>query len=101
MSLRAAAVAKWSLALIGNASAGYLDLEEESRPEAFSEETRRRRLAFAADAVRYGFELMTLECFDEKETQCRYLVDHSGRRQLALSQQIAWQVRSSFRLSLS
>ncbi|HTT19227.1 MAG TPA: hypothetical protein VMG82_09790 [Candidatus Sulfotelmatobacter sp.] len=33
-------------------------------------------------------ELMTLECLDKKEAQCRYLVDHSARRQLALSQQI-------------
>ena len=31
---------------------------------------------------------MTLKRLDEKEAQCRYLVDHSARRQLAISQQI-------------
>jgi hypothetical protein len=29
-------IREWSLALIGNASAGYLQTEKESRPEAFS-----------------------------------------------------------------
>jgi len=31
---------------------------------------------------------MTLERLHEKKAQCRYLVDHSARRQLAHSQQI-------------
>src|SRR5262249_25289690 len=34
-------------------------------------------------------ELKTLQRFNEKKAQCRHLVDHSARRQLALSQQIS------------
>ena len=43
-----------SLALIGNASAGHFWLEQKSIRGVFDKETRRKPLAFAADAVRYG-----------------------------------------------
>ena len=44
----------WSLALIGNASRQSLDAEGIVMRGVFDEETRRKPLAFAADAVRYG-----------------------------------------------
>jgi len=40
--------------LIGNAWAGHFAVEEKSIRGVFDEETRRKPLAFAADAVRYG-----------------------------------------------
>jgi hypothetical protein len=43
-----------SLALIGNASEQTLGVEGISMRGVFDEETRRKPLAFAADAVRYG-----------------------------------------------
>jgi hypothetical protein len=43
-----------SLALIGNASRQTLGAEGISIRGVFDEETRRKPLAFAADAVRYG-----------------------------------------------
>ena len=47
-------VDEWSLALIGNASRQTLGAEGISIRGVFDEETRRKPLAFAADAVRYG-----------------------------------------------
>jgi hypothetical protein len=44
----------WSLALIGNASEQTLGVEGISMRGVFDKETRRKPLAFAADAVRYG-----------------------------------------------
>jgi hypothetical protein len=44
----------WSLALIGNASGQTFGAERGSIRGVFDEETRRKPLAFAADAVRYG-----------------------------------------------
>jgi hypothetical protein len=44
----------WSLALIGNASGQTLGVEGISIGGVFDKETRRKPLAFAADAVRYG-----------------------------------------------
>ena len=43
-----------SLALIGNASEQTLGVEGISMRGVFDKETRRKPLAFAADAVRYG-----------------------------------------------
>jgi hypothetical protein len=43
-----------SLALIGNASGQTFGAEEVSIRGVFDKETRRKPLAFAADAVRYG-----------------------------------------------
>jgi len=43
-----------SLALIGNASGQTLGAEGISMRGVFDKETRRKPLAFAADAVRYG-----------------------------------------------
>jgi len=43
-----------SLALIGNASGQTLGAEGISIRGVFDKETRRKPLAFAADAVRYG-----------------------------------------------
>jgi hypothetical protein len=40
--------------LIGNASGGTLRVREKSKRGVFDKETRRKPLAFAADAVRYG-----------------------------------------------
>ena len=45
---------EWSLALIGNASGQTLGAEGISMRGVFDKETRRKPLAFAADAVRYG-----------------------------------------------
>ena len=45
---------RWSLALIGNASGTVLGRSRISIRGVFDEETRRKPLAFAADAVRYG-----------------------------------------------
>jgi hypothetical protein len=45
---------EWSLALIGNASGQTFGAEEVSIRGVFDKETRRKPLAFAADAVRYG-----------------------------------------------
>jgi len=44
----------WSLALIGNASGQTFWAEGISNRGVFDEETRRKPLAFAADAGRYG-----------------------------------------------
>jgi hypothetical protein len=44
----------WSLALIGNASGQTFGGSGMSIRGVFDEETRRKPLAFAADAVRYG-----------------------------------------------
>jgi hypothetical protein len=44
----------WSLALIGNASGQTVGGEGISNRGVFDKETRRKPLAFAADAVRYG-----------------------------------------------
>ena len=44
----------WSLALIGNASGQTRGVEGISIRGVFDKETRRKPLAFAADAVRYG-----------------------------------------------
>ena len=44
----------WSLALIGNASAGQFAFGKKPIRGVFDKETRRKPLAFAADAVRYG-----------------------------------------------
>jgi hypothetical protein len=43
-----------SLALIGNASGRTVRVWEKVDPGVFDKETRRKPLAFAADAVRYG-----------------------------------------------
>ncbi|SRR5258705_6324556 len=43
-----------SLALIGNASGKDHGTKEERDPRHFRQETRRKRLAFAADALSYG-----------------------------------------------
>ena len=43
-----------SLALIGNASGQIFGAEGISIPGAFDKETRRKPLAFAADALSYG-----------------------------------------------
>jgi hypothetical protein len=43
-----------SLALIGNVSGQTFGAEEVSIRGVFDKETRRKPLAFAADAVRYG-----------------------------------------------
>jgi hypothetical protein len=43
-----------SLALIGNASAGHFACGKNSIRGVFDKQTRRKPLAFAADAVRYG-----------------------------------------------
>jgi hypothetical protein len=48
-------IREWSLALIGNASGRTLrGWKIESSRGVFDKETRRKPLAFAADAVRYG-----------------------------------------------
>ena len=44
----------WSLALIGNVSGQTVGVERVSNRGVFDKETRRKPLAFAADAVRYG-----------------------------------------------
>jgi hypothetical protein len=44
----------WSLALIGNASGQTFGAEEVSIRGVFDKETRRKPLAFAADALSYG-----------------------------------------------
>jgi hypothetical protein len=44
----------WSLALIGNASGQTFGAEGISIRGVFDKETRRKPLAFAADALRYG-----------------------------------------------
>jgi hypothetical protein len=44
----------WSLALIENASGQTFGAERISNRGVFDKETRRKPLAFAADAVRYG-----------------------------------------------
>src|ERR1019366_7633395 len=44
----------WSLALIGNASGQTLGVSGVSIRGVFDKETRRKPLAFAADAARYG-----------------------------------------------
>jgi hypothetical protein len=47
-------VGEWSLALIGNASEQTFGAEGILIRGVFDKETRRKPLAFAADAVRYG-----------------------------------------------
>jgi hypothetical protein len=50
-----AKIPEWSLALIGNASERTFGLRGKTVPRGvFDKETRRKPLAFAADAVRYG-----------------------------------------------
>ena len=44
----------WSLVLIGNASDRHLGFGARSPRGVFDKETRRKPLAFAVDAVRYG-----------------------------------------------
>jgi len=54
MQQRTAFLDRWSLALIGNASGQTFWAEGISNRGVFDKETRRKPLAFAADAVRYG-----------------------------------------------
>jgi hypothetical protein len=54
LALTDRATSGWSLALIGNASGQTVGVEGVSIRGVFDKETRRKPLAFAADAVRYG-----------------------------------------------